>query len=115
MSTEEYQDQDTSTRWQRQVAEETIAGRGVIVAEHFDVCSRRVPWWQRPAASALLEATAESNRPFDAVVVGEYERAFYGSQFESVLALLRQRGVRLWLPEAGGWWISIVRCTEPCF
>jgi hypothetical protein len=49
-----------------------------------------------------LEATADSNRPFDAVVVGEYERAFYGSQFESVLAPLRQRSVRFWLPEAGG-------------
>jgi hypothetical protein len=27
MSTEEYQDRETSSRWQREVAEETIAGR----------------------------------------------------------------------------------------
>jgi len=75
MSTEEYQDRETSSRWQRQVAEETIAGRGVIVAEYFDVCSRRLPWCERPAATALLKATAD--RLFDAVVVGEYERAFH--------------------------------------
>jgi hypothetical protein len=79
MSTEEHQDRETSSRRQREVAEETIAGRGVIVAEYFDVCSRRLSWWERTAASALLEATADSDRPFDAVVVvGEYERAFYG-------------------------------------
>jgi hypothetical protein len=96
------QDRETSSRWQRQVAEETIAGRGVIVAEYFDVCSRRLPWCERPAATALLEATADSDRPFDAVAVGEYERAFYGNQFETVLWLLGRRGVRLWLPEAGG-------------
>jgi len=103
MSTLGYQDRATSLRWQREVAEETIAGRGVIVTEYFDEgCSRRLSWWQRPAAAALLAAVRDPDRMFDAVVVGEYERAFCGSQFESVMAVLQQYGVGVWLPEAGG-------------
>ena len=40
---------------------------------------------------------------FDAVVVGEYERAFAsGDQFLQVAGLLERHGVQLWLPEAGG-------------
>ncbi|WP_235884109.1 serine integrase family protein [Saccharopolyspora elongata] len=56
----------------------------------------------RPAASALLAAAEDPDRKFDAVVVGEYERAFYGDQFREVLARLNTLGVQLWLPEAGG-------------
>lgn len=42
-STVEFQDRETSLRWQREVAEETIGGRGVVVAEYFDeACSRRL-------------------------------------------------------------------------
>jgi hypothetical protein len=37
-----------------------------------------------------------------AVVIGEYERAFYGDQFARVSALLDCFGVPVWLPEAGG-------------
>lgn len=102
MSTREYQDRTTSLRWQREVAEETIAGRGVIVAEYFDAgCSRRLPWLERSAAAALLAAVRSPGRVFDAVV-GEYERAFAGNQFRSVLAVLAEHGVAVWLPEAGG-------------
>ena len=44
MSTVEFQDRETSLGWQREVAEETIRGRGMIVAEYFDEgCSRRCP------------------------------------------------------------------------
>ncbi|GAA2362389.1 hypothetical protein GCM10009854_47550 [Saccharopolyspora halophila] len=54
MSTREAQDRETSLRWQREVAEEAIAGRGVIVGELFDEgCSRRLSWWERPAAAAF--------------------------------------------------------------
>ena len=35
-------------------------------------------------------------------MVGEYERAFYGDQFHTVLSTLARDGVQLWLPEAGG-------------
>jgi DNA invertase Pin-like site-specific DNA recombinase len=103
MSTVEFQDRATSFGWQREVAEETIRGHGVIVAEYFDEgCSRRLPWRERPAAAQLMAAAEQPNRPFDAVIIGEYERAFYGDQFNAVLTALREQGVQLWLPEAGG-------------
>jgi hypothetical protein len=103
MSTVEFQDRTTSSGWQREVAEETIRGHGVIVAEYFDEgCSRRLPWRERPAAAQLMAAAEQPNRPFDAVVIGEYERAFYGDQCSAVLTALRVQGIRLWLPEADG-------------
>jgi DNA invertase Pin-like site-specific DNA recombinase len=81
----------------------TIAGRGRIVVEYFDVgCSRRLSWEQRPQAAALLSAARDATRGFDAVVVGEYERAFCGDQFRSVIEELGRCGVQVWLPEAGG-------------
>ena len=64
------------------MAEAVITGHGAITAVFFDAgCSRRVPWSQRPQAGALLAALREERR-FDAIVVGEYERAFAsGDQF----------------------------------
>ncbi|GAB3678026.1 recombinase family protein [Saccharopolyspora tripterygii] len=103
MSTREFQHGETSRGWQREVAEATIAGRGVIVEEYFDEgCSRRSSWWKRPAAAALLVAAGRSDCGFDAVIVGEYERAFCGTQFREVMSVLGERGVGLWLPEADG-------------
>ncbi|QYN26406.1 recombinase family protein [Amycolatopsis sp. DSM 110486] len=103
MSTVEFQDRTTSLGWQREATEETIREHGVIVAEYFDEgCSRRLPWRQRPATPQLIAATEQPNRSFDAVVIGEYERAFYGDQFNAVLTALRARGIQLWLPKAGG-------------
>jgi hypothetical protein len=37
----------------------------------------------------LLAAVQSADREFDAIVVGEYERAFYGDQFSAVLAVMR--------------------------
>lgn len=103
MSTSEFQDAVTSRAWQRSVSEELVDGFGVIVVEFFDDgCSRRWSWSDRPAASALLAAAEDPERGFDAVVVGEYERAFYGDQFGQVVARLNAAGVQVWLPEAGG-------------
>ncbi|MEV0703305.1 recombinase family protein [Saccharopolyspora sp. NPDC050389] len=103
MSTKEFQHRETSRRWQLEVAEETIVGRGVIVAEYFDEgCSRRSPWTKRPSAAALLAAVQSADCDFDAVIVGEYERAFCGNQFRNVMAALAGQGVQLWLPEAAG-------------
>ena len=36
------------------------------------------------------------------IVVGEYERAFYGSQYALMAPLFEHYGVQPWLPEAGG-------------
>ncbi len=102
-STAEFQDPVTSRAWQREMAATLVAGHGTITAEVFDVgCSRRVSWERRPEAAALLEQAHDVDRPFDAVVVGEFERAFTDRQFEQVARLLRRDGVLVWLPEAGG-------------
>jgi DNA invertase Pin-like site-specific DNA recombinase len=102
-STLAHQNLQTSRGWQREAAEGLVAGHGSIVAEFFDAgCSRRVPWQGRPQARALLAALADPNRVFDAVVVGEYERAFAAGQLEALVPEFQRHGVAVWLPEAGG-------------
>jgi site-specific DNA recombinase len=101
-STAEFQDPVTSRAWQREMAATLVAGHGAITAEFFDAgCSRRVLWERRPEAAALLKQAHDVDRPFDAVVVGEFERAFTDRQFEQVARLLRD-GVLVGLSEAGG-------------
>ncbi|WP_198652932.1 recombinase family protein [Actinocorallia populi] len=103
VSTEDYQDPVTSRDRQRGQAETLVAGFGRITAEFFDVGESRVlPWARRTRAAALVLAMADPDRSFDAVVVGEYERAFYGNQFSLMAPLFEHYGVQLWLPEAGG-------------
>jgi DNA invertase Pin-like site-specific DNA recombinase len=80
-----------------------VAGHGTITTEFFDVgVSRRVAWERRPQAAALLERAQNPDRLFDAVVVGEFERAFADRQFEQVARLVQRHGMLVWLPEAGG-------------
>src|SRR4030095_14807444 len=59
-------------------------------------------WKRRPQANELLIALANPRRGFDAVVVGEPQRAFYGNQFGLTFPLLEHYGVQLWIPEVGG-------------
>lgn len=85
-------------------------GCGCDCGEYFDVgCSRRVPWALRPRAGALLADLADPARSFDAIVVGEYERAFCGRQLMDLIPVLDRCGVGLWLPEVG----SVVDFTDP--
>lgn len=103
-STVEFQDPVTSRAWQREMADSVISDRGRVTCEFFDVgCPRRIAWPRRPRAAALLEQAPNAARRFDAVVVGEFERAFTGGrQFDEVAGMLAACGVALWLPEAGG-------------
>ncbi|WP_433261483.1 recombinase family protein [Actinosynnema sp. CS-041913] len=65
--------------------------------------SRQVPWHLRPRAAAMLRYIAANADRIDAVVVGEYERAFLdGAQVRELRAVLERFGVQLWLPEAEG-------------
>jgi hypothetical protein len=100
ISTAGYQDAASSRRWQRDCAEELIDGRGLIVADFFDAgVSRRSAWADRPQAAALLAAAAvEADRGFDAIVVGECERALYGDRLTELLPVLAEHGVAVWLP-----------------
>jgi len=73
------------------------------VAEFFDAGeSRTLAWTRRPQAAALVAALADPDRGWDAIVIGEYERAFYGSQYASMAPLFEHYGVQLWMPEVGG-------------
>jgi site-specific DNA recombinase len=71
--------------------------------EFFDVDkSRSIPWQRRPEAARLLAALGNPGRGFDAVVIGEPHRAFYGSQYGLTFPLFEHYRVPLWVPEVGG-------------
>ena len=115
VSTEDWQDPVTSRARQLQQAVMLVAGRGVIAAEFFDAGESRVlPWVRRPQAAALVAQLADPDRGWDAIVIGEYERAFYGSQYASMAPLFEHYGVGLWMPEVGGWTGTPRITSRPC-
>jgi site-specific DNA recombinase len=104
VSTEDNQDPDASRNWQISRSRALIepAG-GIIVAEYFDIGqSRSLPWKRRPRAAQLLADLANPDRGFDAVVIGEPQRAFYGNQYSLTMPVFTHYGVELWVPEVGG-------------
>ena len=103
VSTEDWQDPVTSRARQREQAGALVRGRGVIGTEFFDAGqSRTVAWGRCAEAAKLVTLLADPGRGWDAIVVGEYERAFYGSQYVTMAPLFEHYGIQLWMPEAGG-------------
>lgn len=104
VSTEDQQDPRSSRAWQLQRSRELVQPQnGEIVTEFFDVGqSRALPWKRRPEAWRLLELFPDPDRGFEAVVIGEPQRAFYGAQFALTFPLFEHYGVDLWVPEVGG-------------
>jgi site-specific DNA recombinase len=104
VSTEDAQDPEASRSWQKRRALDLITPHGgVLVTDYFDVGqSRSLPWKRRPEASRLLADVTARDRGFDAVVIGEPARAFYGPQFALTFPVLTHYGVGLWVPEVGG-------------
>ena len=103
ISTDYFSDRASSSAWQRAFAVDVIAGHGTIVAEFFDIgFSRRLDWPDRPQAAALLAEMATPGRRFDAIVVGEFERAFCGDQFTRMAPLFDRHRIQVWLPEVNG-------------
>ncbi|WP_280869171.1 recombinase family protein [Streptomyces sp. MJP52] len=103
-STEDLQDPEASRNWQFTRAKALVepAG-GEIVAEYFDIGhSRSLPWQRRPRANQLLQALRNPQRGFDAVVIGEPQRTFYGNQFGNTFPIFVHFRVPLWVPEVGG-------------
>jgi hypothetical protein len=49
-----------------------------------------------------VAALADPDRGWDAIVIGGYERAFYGSQYAAMAPLFEHYDVQLWAPEVGG-------------
>ena len=104
VSTEDQQDPASSKQWQPHRSRQLIepAG-GEVVADFFDIGqSRSIPWKRRPEAARLLSLLARPDRGFDAVVIGEPQRAFYGNQFGLTFPVFTHYGVALWVPEVGG-------------
>jgi site-specific DNA recombinase len=104
VSTEDQQDPESSRSWQLTRSRALIESHGgEIVAEYFDVDkSRSIPWQRRPRATAILADLKNPARGFDAVVIGEPHRAFYGNQYGLTFPLFEHYGVSLWVPEVGG-------------
>ena len=98
------QDPDTSHGWQLSNAQKFVEPLGAtVVAEFFDVGqSRSVPWERREAAGRLLSELKNPQRGWDAVVVGEGTRCWFGNQFSLIAPRFAAYGVNLWIPELGG-------------
>lgn len=103
-STEDNQDPKTSRGWQFGNARKFIEPvGGTVAAEFFDIGqSRSVPWERREESSRLLAALKDPNRGWDAVVVGEGTRCWFGNQFSLIAPRFAAYGVDLWVPELGG-------------
>jgi len=104
VSTEDQQDPTSSKNWQVTRSRQLIeASGGEIVAEFFDIGqSRSLPWKRRPEAARLLDEFGSPSRTFDAVVIAEPQRVFYGNQFGLTFPVFVHYGVELWVPEVGG-------------
>jgi site-specific DNA recombinase len=104
VSTEDRQSPEDSIAWQRSVATSLIQPTGGrLVTEYLDVgVSRSLPWPRRPEGSRLLADCARKERAFDAIVLGEPQRAFSGAQFSLTFPIFVHHGVELWVPEVGG-------------
>jgi site-specific DNA recombinase len=103
VSTEDQQDPEASRNWQLSRARALSEPHGDLVVESFDIGqSRSIPWKRRPRAAALLSELKRPDRGFDAVVIGEPQRAFYGNQYSLTFPVFVHYGVGLWVPEVGG-------------
>ncbi len=104
VSTEDQQDPTSSRNWQLARARQLIEPvGGEIVEEFFDLGqTRSLPWKRRPEANRLLQAIGSPDRRFEAVVIGEPQRAFYGNQFGLTFPVFVHYSVGLWVPEVGG-------------
>lgn len=103
-STEDNQDPETSLGWQVGNARKFVEPLGgEITAEFFDIGqSRSVPWERREEAARLLMQLKRPDRGWNAVVVGEGTRCWFGNQFSLIAPKFAAYGVDLWVPELGG-------------
>jgi site-specific DNA recombinase len=91
VSTEDWQDPESSRARQREQAEALVCGQGQVVAEFFDEGeSRSVAWGRRPQAAALVALLADARRGWAALRIYEERRALaVVTRLRSLLAGLR--------------------------
>ena len=96
LSTEDYQDPSdiagAAARSGGRPGWRVRADRGRVLRRRAEPGA---PMGAPPQAAALLAAMADPDRAFDAIVIGEYERAFYGSQYALMAPLFEHYGVQL--------------------
>lgn len=104
VSTEDNQEPEASRARQIAQARRILPPEAEIVDEFFDIGnSRSLPWARRPeTARLLIELRSGANR-WNAIVIGEFARAFGAPiQYSTIYPLLEHFGIELWLPEVGG-------------
>lgn len=104
VSTEDNQEPETSRLRQLAQARRILPPDAEIVTEFFDIgVSRSLPWPRRPETGRLIAELKAGSNIWDAIVVGEFARAFGAPiQYSSVYPVIQHFGVELWLPEVGG-------------
>jgi len=104
VSTEDNQEPEASRARQLAQARRILPPDAEIVEEFFDIgVSRSLPWARRPETSRLLAQMKQGAHRWDAVVVGEFARAFGAPiQYSSIYPLFQHFGIELWLPEIAG-------------
>ena len=73
------------------------------MAEFFDAGAEPdIPVGAGPAGRCAGGCAGDPDRGWDAIVIGEYERAFFGNQYAAMAPLFEHYGIQLWAPEVGG-------------
>lgn len=104
VSTEEMQEPEASRARQLAKARTIVPPGAQIVADYFDIGdTRALPWPRRPETGRLLRELRSGTNAWNAIVVGEFTRAFGAPiQYSTTYPLLQHFGIELWLPEIGG-------------
>ena len=104
VSTEDNQEPEASRARQLAQARRILPPQSQIVEEFFDIGnSRSLPWTRRPETARLLAELRSGTNRWNAIVIGEFARAFGAPiQYSTIYPLLEHFGIELWLPEVGG-------------
>jgi site-specific DNA recombinase len=104
VSTEDNQEPEASRARQLAQARRVLPAGAEVIEEYFDIGqSRSLPWQRRPETARLLSELRSGTNRWNAIVVGEFARAFGAPiQYSTIYPLLQHFGVELWLPEVGG-------------
>ena len=104
VSTEDMQEPEASRARQIAKARTILPPSAQIVADYFDIGdTRALPWPRRPETGRLLRELRSGTNAWNAIVVGEFTRAFGAPiQYSTTYPLLQHFGIELWLPEIGG-------------